>query len=348
MFHGLLVQMESQARSKLEEERKITNQLKEELVVKVRTFAKKVEDEDEKYQKIPQYVKMLKIEESIKKKTGMVEHLEREVGQMAGEKEMWMREVKKDREAWSGFRASCLNLAEQWLEMRKMGKEVDILRKEKIKMEEQMLSLLEERKARKGDKPIVTAVLQQHPVLDVVRSQDILPSFTQPPPPCRELAKKTNITTLPSLNTSNLPSLTPPVTLKPPTQPPPSSYVPPTPRTKLLHLKLGTSLLSKKKTSGVYSTFTPPPIQNDISHHGRKTPPIIPPLNISPSPQPQLSTPLKHPDTFQPVKLKSVGLPSLFGMKRSAVAQKIWCSPGSPPCLPRRWMGRRMSRLWWC
>jgi hypothetical protein len=43
----LLVQVESQARSKLEEERKITNQFKEEL--KVRTFAKKVEDEEDKY-----------------------------------------------------------------------------------------------------------------------------------------------------------------------------------------------------------------------------------------------------------------------------------------------------------
>ena len=139
----LLVQMESQARSKLEEERKITNQLKEELVVKVRTFAKKVEDEEEKYQKIPEYVKMLKIQESIKMKTGMLEHLEREVGQMAGEKEMWMREANEDREAWNGFRASCVNLAEQWLEMRKMRKEVDMLKNEKKKMEEQISSLVE-------------------------------------------------------------------------------------------------------------------------------------------------------------------------------------------------------------
>jgi chromosome segregation ATPase len=53
----LLVQMETQARSKLELEMKITNQFKEELVVKVRTFAKKVEDEEDKYQKIPQYVR---------------------------------------------------------------------------------------------------------------------------------------------------------------------------------------------------------------------------------------------------------------------------------------------------
>ena len=45
----LLVQMKTQARSKLELEMKITNQLKEELVVKVRTFAKKVEDEEDKY-----------------------------------------------------------------------------------------------------------------------------------------------------------------------------------------------------------------------------------------------------------------------------------------------------------
>ena len=80
--------MESQARSKLEEERKITNQLKEELVSKVKTFVKKAEDEEDKYQKIPEYVKMLKIKESIRKKAGIVELLEWEVSQMAGEKEM--------------------------------------------------------------------------------------------------------------------------------------------------------------------------------------------------------------------------------------------------------------------
>ena len=123
----LLVQMESQARSKLEEERKITNQLKEKLVAKVKTFAKKAEDEEDKYQKIPEYVKMLKIKENIRKKADMVELLEWEVGQMAREK-MWMKEAKEDREAWSGFKASSVKLAEQWLEMKKTGKEVAMLR----------------------------------------------------------------------------------------------------------------------------------------------------------------------------------------------------------------------------
>ena len=68
MFHGLLVQMESQARSKLEEERKITNQLKEELLAKVKTCAKRVgEEENMILEDVPQYVKMLNLEESIKK-----------------------------------------------------------------------------------------------------------------------------------------------------------------------------------------------------------------------------------------------------------------------------------------
>ena len=96
--------------------------------VKGEDVVKKAEDEEDKYQKIPEYVKMLKIKESIRKKAGMVELLEREVGQMAGVKEMWMKEAKEDREAWSGFKASCVNLAEQWLEMKKTGKEVDMLR----------------------------------------------------------------------------------------------------------------------------------------------------------------------------------------------------------------------------
>ena len=49
MFHGLLVQMESQARSKLEEKRKITNQLKEELLAKVKTCDKRVGEEENMY-----------------------------------------------------------------------------------------------------------------------------------------------------------------------------------------------------------------------------------------------------------------------------------------------------------
>ena len=56
---------------------------------------------------------MLKLEESIKKKTGMVDHPVSLVGQLVGEKEMWMREVKEDREAWSDFEASCVDLAFQ-------------------------------------------------------------------------------------------------------------------------------------------------------------------------------------------------------------------------------------------
>merc|ERR1719318_1622885 len=114
----------------------------EQLEREVRTFAKKVDDEEDKYLKIPEYVKMRKIEERMKQKAGMVEQLEREVGLMAGEKEMWMREAKEDREAWSGFRANCVNLAEQWLEMRKKEEEVDMLRKEKMTMEELVSGLV--------------------------------------------------------------------------------------------------------------------------------------------------------------------------------------------------------------
>ena len=43
---------------------KSTNQLKEGLLAKMSTFAKKVEDDEYKYQKIPKYVKMQKIKDS--------------------------------------------------------------------------------------------------------------------------------------------------------------------------------------------------------------------------------------------------------------------------------------------
>ena len=65
----LLVQMETQARTKVEEERRITSQLKEEMNAKVGSFAETVNMEEEEYRKIPEYVKMHKIEEVVKKKS---------------------------------------------------------------------------------------------------------------------------------------------------------------------------------------------------------------------------------------------------------------------------------------
>ena len=70
----------------------------------------------------------------------------------------WLGKRRKRTERLgSGLRASCLNLAEQWLEMRKLGKgpdmlkEVDMLRKEKSKMEN--------RQAMKVDKPLAFVYL---------------------------------------------------------------------------------------------------------------------------------------------------------------------------------------------
>ena len=55
------------------------------------------QDVENKYQKIPDFVKMLRKKESIKKKAGMAKHLEMEVGKVAGEMEIWMKEVKEDK-----------------------------------------------------------------------------------------------------------------------------------------------------------------------------------------------------------------------------------------------------------
>ena len=58
----------------------------------------------------------------------------------------------------------------------------------------------------------------------------------------------------------------------------PSLYVHPTPRTKLLFLRLGASLTIR------YLKSPPPLFDNNISQHSRKTPPIIPPLTTFPTP----------------------------------------------------------------
>ena len=88
-----------------------------------------------------------------------------------------------------------------------------------------------------------------------------------------------------------------------------------------LHINLGTSLPTKLKRSGVSSTFPPPPHLTNIAgrlQHFSFTP--------ASAVHPLLSSIL----TLQPVEMKlfKIGLPSLLGRKRSAVAQKS--TPGGP------------------
>ena len=113
--------------------------------------------------------------------------------------------------------------------------------------EEQVSSLLAERQARMGETTPATCV---H---DVDKNRDIL-LFNH------------KYSTLEPFYSS-----LPPVTFKSPNQPPPSppmSLSHPEPSSSL-HFKLGTSLPTKKG-SGVSSTFTPLPLHNDASKHGRK------------------------------------------------------------------------------
>merc|ERR1719334_427185 len=73
-----LVQMETQARSQLEEEKLKTDNLKEELNEKLARFAARVKMEEERYMKIPDYVKLLEIEKEIQIKAAELKKLKDE------------------------------------------------------------------------------------------------------------------------------------------------------------------------------------------------------------------------------------------------------------------------------
>jgi hypothetical protein len=75
------------------------------------------------------------------------------------------------------------------------------------------------------------------------------------------------------------------------------------------------SLPTKLKRSGVSSTFPPP-----LHQHCRKS------RSIFPSHQPQLSTPLNHPDTLQPVEMKSfkIGFPSFVREKKFSSCPEMY------------------------
>ena len=140
----LLVHMETQARSKLEEERKVTDRLKEELEAKVLRFADKVEKEEGEYRKIPDYVKILQLEKSIQKKAELVEQLDIAVGQMVGEQQNLNKEAKEDKMAWGSFKIVCVILAEKGLELKKQEENLDLLGMKKTELMRQIDGLVTE------------------------------------------------------------------------------------------------------------------------------------------------------------------------------------------------------------
>ena len=348
----LLVQMETQARNTLEGEKMITNQLKGELKCKLSAFAMEVENEEAKYRKIPEYMEILKIEERVRYKSDMVAKLEMEKSQAMGLREQAVKEVAEDRQAWGGFKSSCLTLAEQWLKMKKLSMEVEALKKERGDVEMQVSSLLAERKAAGGEvSSSQTNVGKdcQYQDQEEKRNETGIPSVSQPDKRQLRLTSSSNVSsTLPSIrppppsqkesvldssrnprsnaplsslpladkpSTSALSSLSPPDMFKPPSTA--SSYVPPTPRTKQLHLKLGTSLLSKRKAGSVSTTAPPNSHGYDssqmVSHSSPGSPPVIGVEKNSSD-----ASSVKVPDLVQPVKKKSfkLGLPSLFCKKK--------------------------------
>ena len=78
------------------------------------------------------------------------------VGEVAWEDEMWLKVEKKDRERGSESQLSCVSLAEQWLEMRKLGKEADMLRKE-VDMLKKEKSKMEDKQAMKVDNHLLSS-----------------------------------------------------------------------------------------------------------------------------------------------------------------------------------------------
>ena len=211
--------------------------------------------------------------------------------------------------------------------------------KEKLDVEEQIESLLSERNVRANDMSFSRETVGKDHSVDERSQAAMLSAVTSKPEPKLPGRSSNSISTdltliLPSNypssrndqsldNHSKTPSsITPHVSAASMFKAPSltaSTYVPPTPRTKQLHLKLGTSLLNKRKGGSVKPTASP-------SDHGDVPSPHVGGAFIQTSSSSVINEAATNSCMISSVKATELetakkksfklGLPSLFGKKK--------------------------------
>ena len=257
--------METQARSHLEEEKLKTDNLKKELNDKFARFAARVEMEEERYMKIPDYVKLLEIEKEIKIKAAELKKLKAKQLAKSANEEVRLKLVYEDNETWLKFRSLCINFAEDWLQLKERERVLDSRYLEKQRLNAEIISLESHPDQDKFVKPpspreslSVTSVVfnsianPNEPSREVQESVDCVSSSTLSSSTVRasgndQSTEHTDHAMIIDTPTESVTAPSKSDSLLPLSNLANSTFVPPTPRTNLRQLKLCTSLLTAKK-----------------------------------------------------------------------------------------------------
>ena len=268
----LMVHMETEARAKLNRELNITNDLYHKLSGQVESYKSKLKDEEVKFRQIPEYAKLKSLEEKVASMETQVAEERAKVAQARAKATVVEEEVG----SWGDFKSSCVALAGKWLECRGNLKELMNLKTQRRNIELQMRAL-----EIRGNGALSSNNFHQSAVdaEDNMEVEDVFETPKESPDKGINMmgVKDSNPATIPPPDPENVSSVDRrnmipnanfgQFSLKAPALPSSAQssnlmegpldtsafestesvrLEPPTPRTKTLHLNLGTSLLNLK------------------------------------------------------------------------------------------------------
>ena len=275
----MMVHMETEARAKLNRELNVTNDLYHKLSGQVESYKSKLEDEERKFRQIPEYAKLKSLEEKVASMETQVAEERAKVAQ-ARAKATVEEEVGAAADgSWGDFKRSCVALAGKWVECRGNLKELMNLKTQHRNIELQMRAL-----EIRGNGDTSSNNFHQSASAvdagDIMEVEDVFETPKESPDKGIKMMgiKDSNPATIPPPDPTNVSSMDHrnmipkanfgQFSLKVPALPSSSAQSsnlmegpldtsafestesvrlePPTPRTKTLHLNLGTSLLNLK------------------------------------------------------------------------------------------------------
>ena len=261
----MLIQMEVEAQAKLQDERKLTMELKSNLEKRLKQFEEKVQAEEENYMKIPQYVKMKGSEKRVELLKNQLSCVNLEINEL--KKRGRQDPTRTHNEEWKEFKGSCVKLAETWISKTRNNQAVA-----KASMEEENSNeslLLDRNDGGDGEQVIADRTcapafqlslnqsksgdINGKTLIETAVAEPVLPMDTtetaDASPPSASAASL--VSTFSSMATGedvSCDSLLQSIRTDAP---------PPTPRTKRFQLKLGTDFLSSKKKTPPQPLLTP-------------------------------------------------------------------------------------------
>ena len=266
----LLVQMETKAKKKLEHEKNTTNDLFHKLTSDINKHRAKLEAEQEKLLQIPESSSLLSLESEISTKTQQLSHEEDKIKSLKRDIDALKKNDDHD-VTWSQFQKTCVQLSESWLSAR--NKSI------RSRDQQESSSSSIEASGDKGDTgDHVVEELEAMEVTDQggdtlakeaatltkkIASLTKEVAFSQETDDPKEATEQSSSSDMiPAAPVDSSP-------LSPPNFSDMFEPEPPTPRTKSLHLKLGATLMSLKKSkqssAGSDASLSPPSLTGTLS-----------------------------------------------------------------------------------